>query len=228
MTQSTLRTVTLETVANYRQVAEHAIGAYRASGHRLLAMMNRNVDRGTDRIVPQLTAVVRQTSAKVSDVAARGIDTVSARTERAIELGSTRVSSRIDRVADLVEGIENRYVATGLQTAARFSLTGAQAALSLSERLAAGADKLAEVVGGKHARGTAAVARAKTAVKAARRATAPAKPRMAKPTVQVIERVKAPAKRAAKAVQAKVKVKAKAPRRVATKAVKRAEAAAAA
>jgi hypothetical protein len=213
MTQTTLRTVTLETVANYRQVAEHAIGAYRASGHRLLAVMARNLDRGTTRIAPRLAEALRETSTKVSEVAAKGIDTVTAQTERVIELGSAGVSAQIDRVADLVEGIENRYVATGLQTAARLSLTGAQAALTLSERLAAGADKLAAVVGGKRVRGTKAVARAKTAVKAARRATAPAKPRTAKP-------VKAPAtrKRAVAAKRAvKPVVKAKAPRRVAQK-----------
>jgi hypothetical protein len=213
MTQTTLRTVTLETVANYRQVAEHAVGAYRDSGHRLLAMMSRNLDRSTARIAPQLTAALRQASTKVSDVAAKGIDRVSAQTERVIELGSTRVSARIDRVADLVEGIENRYVATGLQTAARLSLTGAQAALILSEKLAAGADKLAAVVGGKRVRGTKAVARAKTAVKAARRAAAPAKPKVAKEIKVVAKRIKAtPAKRAAQSV-----VKAKAVRRTARK-----------
>ena len=225
MTSSTLRIVTLETVANYRQVAEHAVGAYRASGHRLLDLVSRSFDRSTARIVPQLAAAVRQTSAKVSDAAARGIDSVSAQTERVIELGSTGFSTRIDRVADLVEGIENRYVATSLQTAARFSLSGAQAALTLSEKLAAGADKLAEVVGGKPVRGTAAVARAKTAVKAARRATAPAKPRIPKATRQLAKRVEAPARRAAKVVQAKP-VQAKAQRRVAAKATKRVAAAA--
>ena len=217
MTSSTLRIVTLETVANYRQVAEHAVGAYRASGHRLLDLVSRSFDRSSARIVPQLAAAVRQTSAKVSDAAARGIDSVSAQTERVIELGSTGFSTRIDRVADLVEGIENRYVATSLQTAARFSLSGAQAALTLSEKLAAGADKLAEVVGGKPVRGTAAVARAKTAVKAARRATAPAKPRIPKATRQLAKRVEAPTRRAAKVVQAKP-VQAKAQRRVAAKA----------
>ena len=71
MTQSTLRTVARETVSNYRQVAEHAIGAYRASGHRLLAMMSRNLDRGTRRIAPQLAEVVSQTSSKVTAVAAK-------------------------------------------------------------------------------------------------------------------------------------------------------------
>jgi hypothetical protein len=224
MTQTTLRTVTLKTVANYRQVAEHAVGAYRASGHRLLAVMTRNLDRGTRRIAPRLAEALRQTSSKVGDVAAKGIDGVSAQTERAIELGSTGVSTQIARVADLVEGIENRYVATGLQAAARLSLTGAQVALTLSEKLAAGADKLAAVVGGKRVRGTKAVARAKTAVKAARRATAPAKPRAVKAT-KAVEAVKAPAKRrvassrTARATQPTTvrPVKAKAPRRVAPK-----------
>jgi hypothetical protein len=218
MTQTTLRTVTLETVANYRQVAEHAVGAYRASGHRLLAMMSRNVDRSTAGIAPQLAAALRQTSTRVSDAAAKGIDRVSAQTERVIELGSTGVSARIDRVADLVQGIENRYVATGLQTAARLSLTGAQAALTLSEKLAAGADKLAAVVGGKRVRGTRAVARAKTAVKAARRAAAPAKPKAAKAIKAAARPVRAmPAKRAAKSVEKAVVVKAKAARRTVAK-----------
>ena len=198
MTQSTLRTVARETVSNYRQVAEHAVGAYRASGHRLLAMMSRNLDRGTQRIAPQLADVVSQTSSKVAAVAAKGIDSVSARTERVIGIGAAGVNAQIDRVADLARGIENRYVATGLQTAARFSLSGAQAALTVSEKLAAGADKLAQAVGGKHLRGTKAMARARTAVKAARRAAAPAKPRTAKAAKPAVK-AKAPRRAAAKA-----------------------------
>ena len=214
MTKTTLRTTTLETVANYRQVAEHAVGAYRASGHRLLAIMSRNLDRSTNRIAPRLAEVLRQTSTKGSQVAAKGIDSVSAQTERVIELGTAGVNARIDRVADLVQGIENRYVATGLQTVARFSLTGAQAALTVSEKLAAGADKLADVVGGKHVRGTKAVARAKTAVRAARRATAPAKPRAVKSVKAEIKPARAAVvKRAVKPV-VKVKVPRRAPTRV--------------
>lgn len=198
MTQSTLRTVARETVSNYRQVAEHAIGAYRASGHRLLAMMSRNLDRGTRRIAPQLVDVVQQTSSKVTAVAAKGIDSVSARTERVIGRSAAGVTAQIDRVAELARGIENRYVATGLQTAARFSLSGAQAALTVSEKLAAGADKLAQAVGGKHLRGTKAMARARNAVKAARRAAAPAKPRAAKAAKPAVK-AKAPRRTAAKA-----------------------------
>lgn len=214
MTKTTLRTVTQETVANYRQAAEHAVGAYRASGHRLLALMSRSLNRGASRIAPRLAQVVRQTSTRVSEVAAKGIDSVSAQTERVIEFGAAGVSARIDRVADLVQEVENRYVATGLQTAARFSLTGAQAALTVSEKLAAGADRLAEVVGGRHVRGTKAVARAKTAVRAARRASAPAQPRAAKVVKAVAKRSRAaPVKRIAKPAP-----KAKAPRRAAPRA----------
>ena len=197
MTKNTLRTVALETVANYRQVAEHAVGAYRASGHRLLAVMSRNLERGTRRIAPTLAEALQQTTSKVGAVAAKGIDSVSARTERAIEIGSTGVTAQIDRVADLARGIENRYVATGLEAVSRFSLTGAQAALMVSEKLAAGADKLAQAVGGKHPRGVKAVKHAKSAVKAARRATTPARPKLAKPApAKAARKQAAPAKRA--------------------------------
>jgi len=161
MTQASLRTVTLETVDNYRQVAEHAVNAYRASGHRLLSMMSRSVDRaatrGAERIAPSWAAALRKTSNKVTSVAAKGIDSVSARTERVIEIGTADVSARVSRMANLVEGIENRYIATGLQAAALVSLTGAQAALTLSERLVAGADKLSSAIEGS------AVSRAKRA-----------------------------------------------------------------
>jgi len=170
MTQASLRTVTLETVDNYRQVAEHAVNAYRASGHRLLSMMSRSVDRaatrGAERIAPSWAAALRKTSNKVTSVAAKGIDSVSARTERVIEIGTADVSARVSRMANLVEGIENRYIATGLQAAALVSLTGAQAALTLSERLVAGADKLSSAIEGS------AVSRAKTVASRGKRAVA--------------------------------------------------------
>ena len=59
MSNTTLRTITLETVANYRQVAEHAVEAYRASGHRLIAMVRRSLDRGTQRVAPQFDPCLR-------------------------------------------------------------------------------------------------------------------------------------------------------------------------
>jgi hypothetical protein len=155
MRQTTLRTVSLHTVANYRQAAEHTVAAYRASGHRLLALMSRDFERSSKRAAPDWMDTLRRANTLLSEAAVKGIDKVSAQTERVIEFGSDRVSARIERIADMVEGIENRYVATGLHAAARVSLRGAQTALTLSEKLAAGADLLATAVGGKQTRGTA-------------------------------------------------------------------------
>lgn len=152
MSETTLRAITLETVANYRQAAAHTISAYRAGGHRLLGLMSRNVERatarGTERLAPKLAAALRRTNDKVTGAAARGIDALSARSERVLGLGSNGVSEGLGRVADIVEGIENRYLANGLQAAARISLTGARAALGLSKTLLAGADKLSTAAAG--------------------------------------------------------------------------------
>jgi len=202
MTQTTLRAVTLETLNNYRQVAEHAVGVYRASGHRLLSMMSRNVDRaatrGAERIAPRWADMLRKTSTKVTGVAAQGIDGLSARTERVIELGTSTVNTQVSRVADLVEGIENRYIVTGLQAAARISLTGAQAALTLSEKLVAGAGKLSTAIEGTPVtRAKAAVARGQRKVAARGRGVAKAVRKAAQPAqVEVKKQVKAVERRA--------------------------------
>ncbi len=152
MTQTTLRALSLETVANYRQAAEKTISAYRASGHRLLGLMNRNVERaarrGAERVAPKLAAALRRTSEQFAGAAAKGLDVLSARSEKMVGQGSAQISEGLGRVADLVEGIENRYLANGLQAAARFSLTGARAARSLSKTLATGADKLSAAAEG--------------------------------------------------------------------------------
>ena len=203
MTQASLRAVTLETVDNYRQVAQHAVDAYRASGHRLLSLMSRSVDRaaerGAQRIAPRWAAALRRTSGKVTGVAAKAVDTVSARTERVIEFGSAGVSAQVSRVATLVEGIENRYVATGLQAAARVSLTGAQAALTLSERLVAGADKLSTVIEGS------AVSRAKTVAGRGQRKLAVRGRGVAKSVRRAAEPAQAEVKKQVKAVSRRAK-----------------------
>jgi len=203
MTQTSLRTVTLETVDNYRQVAEHAIDAYRAGGHRLLSMMSRSVDRaaarGAERIAPRWAAALRKTSSKVTGVAAKGIDSVSAQTERVVELGSAGVSAQVSRVATLVEGIENRYIATGLQAAARISLSGAQAALTLSERLVAGADKLSTAIEGS------AVSRAKTVASRGKRTLAARGRGVAKSVHRGAQPAQAEVKKQVKAVARRAK-----------------------
>jgi hypothetical protein len=203
MTQTSLRAVTLETVDNYRQVAEHAVDAYRVGGHRLLSIMSRSIDRaaarGAERIAPRWAAALRKTSSKVTGVAAKGIDSVTARTERVIELGSAGVSAQVYRVATLVESIESRYIATGLQAAARISLSGAQVALTLSERLAAGAGKLSTALEGSAVSGAKTVAvrgkrtpaaRGRDGAKSGRRAAQPAQAKVNRQVRTVARRAK--------------------------------------
>lgn len=198
MTQNSLRAVTLETVDNYRQVAQHAVDAYRASGHRLLSVMSRGVDRAADRgaqrIAPRWAAAVRKTSSKVTGVAAKGIDRVSAGTERVIERGTAGVSAQLSRIATLVEGIENRYITSGLQAAARISLSGAQAALTLSEKLVAGADKLSTAIEGS------AVSRAQNATSTGKRKLAASGRAVTKPVRRAAQSAQARGEQQLKAV----------------------------
>jgi hypothetical protein len=180
MTQATLRRVTLQTVANYSQAAERAVGAYRAGGHRLIAAMQAGVDRiasqGADVVVPRLAAAVRKASHRVGAFAVKRLDAVTTRTERAIEAGKAGVTAQVTRVATLAEGVDNRALATGLQTAVRLSLPGAQVALKVSERVAANADKMLDTI-----------AAAKPA-KAMRRAAKPAVAKKAKKAVATVKR----------------------------------------
>jgi len=207
MSQVSLRSLTLETVANYSRAAELAIDAYRAGSHRLIAAMQRGVDqvasRSAEVIVPRMVAAVRRASEQVGDFAGKGVDAFSTRTERAIEASTAGVTAQVERVADLADAIDNRALATGLQTAVRFSLPGAQVALKVSERVAANADKV---------HGT--VAAESKPVKAVRRAAKPvgAVKKQAKKAVATAKRgarkaAAAPAKvarRAAKTVEAAV------------------------
>jgi diacylglycerol O-acyltransferase len=152
MTTPSLRTVTLKTLANYRHAAERAVGAYRAGGERLIAVMRSSVDqaaqRGAEPYVPGLAAALRRVGDNMGDLATKGLGAVSERSERAIQFSAAGVTAQVKRVADLADGVDNRVVATSLQAAVRISLPGAQAALALSERVASGADKLADVAAG--------------------------------------------------------------------------------
>ena len=227
MTQTSLRAVTLKTVANYTQAAERAVGAYRAGGHRLISAMQRGVDQaakqGAERLAPRLAAALRRASGSMTGLAAKGLDAVSSRTERAIEMSSTGVSTQVSRVADLAEGADNRVVVSGLQAAVRISLPGAQAALAISERVAAGASKLP----GAPVKVKAVVAKAKPAASAGRRAAAKRDAKVevvAKTAAATVKKAKK-AKKAIAPVAAEVKanvktaVKPKAVRKPAAKAV---------
>ena len=142
MNTSSLRAVTLQTVANYAQAAERAVLAYRVGGHRLIAAMQRGVDLAAQNGPARLATALRRAGGNVGGLAGKGLDSVSSRTERAIEISSTGMSRQLRRVADLAEGVDIPVLSTSLQAAARISLPGAQAALALSERVVAGAGKL--------------------------------------------------------------------------------------
>ena len=213
MTPSTLRAVTLKTVANYAQVAERAVLAYRVGGHRLIAAMQRGVDLAALNGPERLALALRRAGGNVGGLASKGLDLVSSRTERAIEVSSSGVTQQLARVADLADGVDNSVVAGGLQAAARISLPGAQAALALSERLVAGAAKLpGKPVDQAAAKLRAGVARVRKATQAAKTSKA------AKPQASVEAVVQQLSKAGAKARQAAVtEIKAAAKPRAARK-----------
>jgi hypothetical protein len=153
MSQASLRTVTLETVANYGRAAERAIHAYRTGGHRLIALMQRSVDRaatrGAERVAPRIADAIRRASNRVGTIAIKGLDAVSSSTERALELGKAGVTAQVMRVAEIAESIDNRALAGSLQAAAKLSLPGAQAARAMSERVVASADTMYGAIAGR-------------------------------------------------------------------------------
>ena len=215
MTTSSLRAVTLKTVANYAHAAERAVLAYRVGGHRLIAAMQRGVDLAAQNGPERLATALRRAGGNMGGMAGKGLDKVSRGTERAIEIGSSGVRSQVVRVADLVEGVDLPVVSSGLQAAARISLPSAQAALALSERVVAGADKLP---------GTpAAKADAKLHASVARRRSQARKAAVPQTTVEaVVREVKqgaAKARKAATPVVAELKaaVKPRAARKLAAK-----------
>ena len=190
MTQVSLSTVTLKTVANYRSAAEQAVGAYRVGGHRLIAAAQHGVDlaakRGAEPYVPGLAAALRRAGDNVGSYAVKGVDAVSAGTERAIVMSANGVSIQVKRVAKLANGVDNRVVARSLQAAARISLPGAKVALTLSERVVAGADKLAQVAAGPRKAKANAATKAKTKAAGAKVKAAPKRAVAAKPASRII------------------------------------------
>jgi hypothetical protein len=213
MTQATLRAVTLKTIANYAQAAERAVDAYRVSGHRLISAVQRGVDQATtasaDQMMPRVTKAVRKASQQASGLVGKGVDTVSRGTERVIERSTDTVSAQLERVADMAEGLDNKLVASTLQATVRVTMPGAQAALALSERVAAAVDMLPRAPAPK--RETAA--RGARARKVAKEVEAPVeavvktvKKAAVKPAADMVKAVKAAAKpvvEAAKPVRAR-------------------------
>lgn len=146
MSQATLKTVTLETLATAVKAAEQAVDAYRAGGRRLVATLDERVTERAvaraERYAPKLAAALRRSSTKANTWAVKRIDAVSRRTDALITAGSAQVAAQVRRLARVADGVQNPVVAKGLDAAARATLPGAKAALALTERVAAAADKL--------------------------------------------------------------------------------------
>lgn len=153
MNNASLSHLTLATIENYRHAANQAAHAYRVGSHRLIGALNQsleqNVDPRTIKVAPQLTSQMLQVRARMTEVVGKGIDQLTTRTEKAVEVGSDGAAKQVRKVAAYAAGIDNPTVANGLQTVARLSLPGAKVALAVSSKVAAGAKVLSSRAQGK-------------------------------------------------------------------------------
>lgn len=171
MTVHTLSSVTLETIENYRNAAELSVKTYRTGSKRLIAALNdgfaRTVDGRAVRVAPQLAGKFVQAREGLADIMVKGVGSVSAGTEKAIELSSSTAAKGVTQVADFAAGIENRVAANSIEAVVRLTMPGAEAALALSAKVVEGVDKLSRVAAGKPAPRALKSVR-KTAVRAKR------------------------------------------------------------
>lgn len=214
MTTQTLSTVTLQSLENYRAAASQAVVAYRLGGHSLVKVVNGALQNGvypqTAKLAPRATDRLNDVRGNVSELVVKGIDQVAERAETVIEFGSSTAITQVKKVAEFTAGINNGFVANGLQAAARITLPGAKVALVLSTRVAEGATALADAAGARPLRKSvrkASSAVQRKAVPVARKAKA-AVSKVVRPRVAKVEKaVRAPvvrAKRTAKKASAAV------------------------
>jgi hypothetical protein len=133
-----------------------AVDAYRAGSHRLIEAVNgsleKNVYSRTGKVAPQLTNTLMQVRGGLTDIIVKGVDEMSLRSEKVIEVSSTTAAAQVAKVAEFAAGIDNRIVVNGIEAAVRLSMPGAQAALAVSAKVAEGADALSRAAGVKKAK----------------------------------------------------------------------------
>ena len=172
MNHTTLSSVTLATIENYRSAANEAARAYQLGSQRLIHALNSGINEQiysrTSKVAPQFTESANKVRGRVTQIVLDGIDQITTRTEKAVEVGSDGAAQQVNKVAKLVAGIDNTTVANGLHTVARLSLPGAKVALTVSGKVADGAKALATAAAGK---GVKPVVKAAKATKAAVRKT---------------------------------------------------------
>jgi len=153
MNTQTLNDVTLETLKNCRAAATHAVVAYRLSGHRLVSAVNsvlaNSVYPRTAQFAPRATDRMDEVRGNISKVVDKGIDGIADRTVKVIESTSTAAAAQLNKVSELAAGIDNQIVANGLHAAARLTMPGANVALVVSNKVAQGANALADAVGAR-------------------------------------------------------------------------------
>ena len=176
MNHTTLSSVTLATIENYRSAANEAARAYQLGSQRLINALNSGINEQiysrTSKVAPQFTESANKVRGRVTQIVLDGIDQITTRTEKAVEVGSDGAAQQVNKVAKLVAGIDNTTVANGLHTVARLSLPGAKVALTVSGKVADGAKALASAAAGKGAKPVVKAAKAANAAKATAAKTA--------------------------------------------------------
>lgn len=190
MTAPTLSRVTLETLENYTNAATATLVAYRLGSQRLVGLVNGTLENSvyprTAKLAPRTTQRLDQARGQVSDLVVKGIARVTERSVEAVERGSAVAAAQWKKAARFAAGIDNETLASGLQTAARLALPGAQVALVVSGKLAEGAQALAGAAGARKPR-----AAAKKAARKATRKAAPAARKAVAKTPRVRKAVQA-------------------------------------
>lgn len=172
---STLNSVTLATIENYRHAANQAARAYQLGSQRLIHALNssleKNVDGRIHSVAPQLGNSIVSARGRVTEIVVKGINEVAKRTEQAVDMGSDNAAAQVKKVTKLVGGIDNSSVAQGLATVTRLSLPVAKVGLTVSSKLAEGASALTSAVREKKASKPVADSMVKAVAHTAKRVT---------------------------------------------------------
>ena len=216
--QSTLRLVTLQSLENYRTAATQAVVAYRAGSHRLVGAVNgtlkNTVYPRTAKLAPAATDRADSVRGNLSEIVVKGIDQVAERAAQVIAFSASTAAEQLGKAAKFAAGIHNPIVANGLQTAARMTMPGAQAALAVSTQVVKGANALVDMTGAQPVRTAARKVKAKATRTTPARKAAPVA-REVKAAVKSVKRTvakaaKAPVVQAERAVRSAKKAVTKA------------------
>jgi hypothetical protein len=150
--------VTLETLENYRTAAARGVVACRWGGRRLVGAVNGALEHSvyprTAKVAPRVTEFMNGVRGDVTQIVIKGLDQSAARATTAIEFGAKAAGTQVNKLARFAARLDNPVVADGLQTVARLTMPGAKVALAISDKLAAGANALADAAGARPVRTT--------------------------------------------------------------------------